>query len=76
MKVDGNGYKMYEIDFREGAEDLVPPILPAAPPSYNEVYLLEMKTNKNIFLHLKLFQAISSGPLYKDDPPKYSEIQQ
>jgi len=41
---------------REGAEDLVPPILPAAPPSYNE--------------------AISSGPLYKDDPPKYSEIQQ
>merc|ERR1712013_957646 len=40
---------------REGAEDLVPPILPAAPPSYNE--------------------AISSGPLFKDDPPKYSEIQ-
>lgn len=24
--------------FREGAEDLVPPILPAAPPSYNEVF--------------------------------------
>ena len=33
--------------FREGAEDLVPPILPAAPPSYNEVLILKMKTNKS-----------------------------
>ena len=75
--------------FREGAEDLAPPILPAAPPSYNEVFFCRWKLTKTdkfiqipsltLKLHLGLWnffvQAISSGPLYKDDPPKYSEIQ-
>ena len=62
-----------EPNIREGAEDLVPPILPAAPPSYNEVYLLKLtKTEKNYRstkLYIKtifnFFRQYQVGPCIK-----------
>ena len=48
--------------FREGAEDLVPPILPAAPPSDNEVLFCKWKvTRTEKFIQMPRSTFLCSG---------------